>query len=188
MIKYQFSSLGGKESSNENLWKGLKVEIHLKSSYFSIVCQLKCRFKCYLKIIHILHPHYHLKMIWHVLQNTQKSKCICIHEIIQLIIITMKMKMKNTSHRCDILRPRSRHGRKYSKYKNCLVMMMLLCIKQYLSNIWDSMHEEVKQHWGWVGKKRCLLKRALKSLHGGTWATTMRPVSIESTFLSFDLI
>ena len=47
----------------------------------------------------------------------------------------MKMKMKNTSHRCDILRPRSRHGRKYSKYKNCLVMMMLLCIKQHLSNI-----------------------------------------------------
>ena len=28
----------------------------------------------------------------------------------------MKMKMKNRSHRCDINRPRSRHGRKYSKH------------------------------------------------------------------------
>ena len=27
------------------------------------------------------------------------------------------MKMKNRSHRCDINRPRSRHGRKYSKHK-----------------------------------------------------------------------
>ena len=49
------------------------------------------------------------------------------YETIQLIIMTMKMKMKNRSHIYDINRPRSRHGRKYSKYKNCLVMMMLLC-------------------------------------------------------------
>ena len=28
--------------------------------------------------------------------------------------------------------------------------MMLLCLKQHLSNIWSSIHEEVKQHWGWV--------------------------------------
>ena len=26
------------------------------------------------------------------------------------------MKMKNISHRCNIKRPRSRHGHKYSKY------------------------------------------------------------------------
>ena len=31
-------------------------------------------------------------------------------------------------------------------------MMMLICIKQYLSNIWSSIHERVKQHWGWVEK------------------------------------
>ena len=35
--------------------------------------------------------------------------------------------MKNRSHRYDINRPRSRHGHKYSKYKNGLVMMMLIC-------------------------------------------------------------
>ena len=31
-------------------------------------------------------------------------------------------------------------------------MMMVICIKQHLSNIWSSIHEKVKQHWGWVEK------------------------------------
>ena len=66
------------------------------------------------------------------------------------------MKMKKRSHRYDINRPRSRHGHKYSTYKNYLITIMLICIKQQLSNIWSSIHEKVKQHWGWVGKKHCL--------------------------------
>ena len=37
--------------------------------------------------------------------------------------------MENRSHRNDINRPKSRHGHKYSKYKMCLSMMLLLCIK-----------------------------------------------------------
>ena len=44
---------------------------------------------------------------------------------------------------------RARHGHKYTKYKN---MMILVCIKQHLSNIWISIHENVNEHWGWVGK------------------------------------
>ena len=60
---------------------------------------------------------------------------VCIHEIIRLIIMKLKMKMKNRSHRYDIKRLRPRHGHKYSKYKKYLSMMMLLCIKQYLTNI-----------------------------------------------------
>ena len=48
----------------------------------------------------------------------------------------------------DINRPMSRHGHKYSKYEKCLSKMMLTCIKQHLSNIWSSIHEKVKQHWG----------------------------------------
>ena len=42
------------------------------------------------------------------------------------------MKMKNRSHRYDINRPRSRHGRKYNKYMY-LTMMMLINIKQTLA-------------------------------------------------------
>ena len=34
--------------------------------------------------------------------------------------------------------------------------MMVKCIKQHLSNIWSSIHEEVKQRQGWVEKYRFL--------------------------------
>ena len=47
----------------------------------------------------------------------------------------MKMEIKNRSLRYDINRSRSKDGHKYSKYKKCLSMMMLICIKQHLSNI-----------------------------------------------------
>ena len=66
------------------------------------------------------------------------------------------MDAKSWSHRSDINKPTSRYGRKYSKYKNCLGMMMLICIKQHLNNIWNLIHEKVKQQWGRVGKKFCL--------------------------------
>ena len=46
----------------------------------------------------------------------------------------MKIGIKNRSHRYDINRLTSSHGHKYSEDKNCLSMMMLLCITQQLSN------------------------------------------------------
>ena len=46
-----------------------------------------------------------------------------------------KTKQKQTTRRHGISKPKSRHGHKYSKYKKCLNMMMLICIKQRLSNI-----------------------------------------------------
>ena len=45
---------------------------------------------------------------------------------------------------------------KYTKYKMCLSVMMIICIKQHLSNNWSSIHEYFKQHWSWVEQKRCL--------------------------------
>ena len=47
----------------------------------------------------------------------------------------MKTKIKNTSHRYDINRPRPRHGHKYSKYKKCLIMIMLVSIRQHPSKL-----------------------------------------------------
>ena len=38
------------------------------------------------------------------------------------------MKMKNGLHRYDKNRPKSKHEHKYSKYKKCFNMMMLLYI------------------------------------------------------------
>ena len=42
---------------------------------------------------------------------------------------------ENRSLRYNINRPKSGHWHKYSKYKKCLSLMMLLCIKQHPSNI-----------------------------------------------------
>ena len=47
------------------------------------------------------------------------------------------------SHKYYIIRPRSVHGHKFSNYKKCLGMMMLICIKQHLSKICSSIHEKV---------------------------------------------
>ena len=68
----------------------------------------------------------------------------------------IRLKIKNGSQRHEINRPRPRDGQKYTKYELCLSTMMVICIKQYLSKNWSSVHEKIKQHWGWVEKKHCL--------------------------------
>ena len=62
------------------------------------------------------------------------------------------LKIKNWSQRFDINRPIPRYGHKYTKYKMYLSKMVVICIKQQLSNIWSSIDEKVKQHWGWIEK------------------------------------
>ena len=37
-----------------------------------------------------------------------------------------------------------------------LSIMMVICIKQHLSNILSWIHEKVKQRWDWEEKTRCL--------------------------------
>ena len=95
----------------------------------------------YLQIIHILHPCYHPKIIGYILKNSKRTTV-------------------SVSHRYNINRPRSRHGHKCPEYKKCLSMMMFTCIKQHLSNIGDSVHEKVQQHWHWVKKQRCLHEKS----------------------------
>ena len=40
-------------------------------------------------------------------------------------------------------------------------MMMLICIKRHLRNIWSSIHEKVKQRWGWLEKKALVIKKSV---------------------------
>ena len=61
---------------------------------------------CYLKIIHIFHQRFYPKVIKNILKNKQKNKCVCIYEIIQLIMMKIKLRMKNRSHRFDINKPK----------------------------------------------------------------------------------
>ena len=51
--------------------------------------------------------NYQPRIITHILKNKQKNKCVCIHKIIRLIIMKMKMKKERRSHRYDINRPSS---------------------------------------------------------------------------------
>ena len=54
---------------------------------------------CYLKIIQILQSRFHPKVIRYTLKYKQKNKCVCIHEIMNLIIMKIKIKIKNKSRR-----------------------------------------------------------------------------------------
>ena len=65
----------------------------------------------------------------------------------------MTRKMKN-GWRCDINTPRPRHRHKYTKYKMCFSIMMVMCIKQHLTSIWSSIHKKVKQRGDWVEKRK----------------------------------
>ena len=76
--------------------------------------------------------------------------CVCCNEV-------WKKDKKEQGY--GINRHRPRHGHKYTKYKKCISMMMFIYVKQHLSNIWSSVHEKVKQNWGWV-KIKCCLKKA----------------------------
>ena len=65
------------------------------------------------------------------------------------VIWLMKDEAENKyrSQRYDINWPRqSRHRHRYAKYKMSLSIMMVICIKQHLSNTWCLIHEKVKQH------------------------------------------
>ena len=72
---------------------------------------------------------------------------------------------ENGPHKNGLNRPRSRHVGKFSKYKTCLSITMLIYIKQPLSNIWSSIREKVKQHWGWVEKIAFLIKKRVNRLY-----------------------
>ena len=66
--------------------------------------------------------------------------------------------MKKRSQWYDINRPRPRHGHKYTKYKMCLGIIMVICIKQHLSKILNSIHEKVTQQLKLSWKKSVAYK------------------------------
>ena len=42
---------------------------------------------------------------------------------------------------------------------------MGICIKQHLRSILSSVHEKVKQYWGWVGKSVAYLKKRVLPIY-----------------------
>ena len=61
---------------------------------------------------------------------------------IWLMMVKVRLKIRNRSHRYNIIRPRHRYGNKYTKYKIYLSMMKFICINQHLNNVWGSIHEK----------------------------------------------
>ena len=51
------------------------------------------------------------------------------------MIMKMRLKMKNRSHRWGINRPTPKHGHRYIKYNIHLIIMMVVGIKQDLTYI-----------------------------------------------------
>ena len=104
-----------------------------------------------------------------------KNKYVYLNEDIWLMAKKMRLKMKNRSSRYDINRPRRWHGHKYTKYKICLDMMMVISIRQHLSYIWSLIYEKVKQHWhrrhrtSWTSSERLMYVQFTSCVYGGGW-------------------
>ena len=56
----------------------------------------------------------------------------------------MKLEIKNRSKRFEITWPRSGCGNKYTKHKMCISIMIVIYIKQHLSNIYSTIYNKVK--------------------------------------------
>ena len=70
-----------------------------------------------------------------------KNEYVSLNEVTWLMPMRMRLKMKNRWYSYDSIGPRARHGQKYTKYKMCLSIMMVVCNKQQISskiNSWKS--------------------------------------------------
>ena len=86
---------------------------------------------------------YQTKIIGNILKRVQKILCL-----FMINYNRNKVENENRSYRYERNRPCHRHEHKYTKCNMCVSMVMIICTKQYLSNIVSSDHEKVKQHRG----------------------------------------
>ena len=78
----------------------------------------------FLKITRLLRSRYQPKILRDILKKYNKE--VCVNEVILLMTMKRRQKMENRSQRYNIIRPRPTHGHKYTKYKLCLGIMMVL--------------------------------------------------------------
>ena len=83
---------------------------------------------------------------WIVMSNTRFFINNTLYDNRGYMTMKMRLRMKNISYRYNINRPKPDKD----TYKMSFGIMMVICIKQHLSNIWNSANEKVKQHWAWV--------------------------------------
>ena len=96
----QYTSLHAFFSYMQHFYKQRQTKIGKKSSN-----TLRLDF-WHSETIGIFHPRYHLTITGHILKNKQRNKHACIREIMQLIKMKMKTKIKIDSGKYGINRPR----------------------------------------------------------------------------------
>ena len=64
-----------------------------------------------------------------------RNKYVYLNEVIWLMTMKKMLKMKKRSHRYNINRPRPTNGHKYTKYKMCFSVKIVICIKEHPNNI-----------------------------------------------------
>ena len=116
-----------------------------------------------------------------------KNNCVCFDNVMWLMTMKMRLKIKSRSQRYDINWPKPRHGHKYTKYKACLSMMVIFS-KQHLSNIWSWIHEKVKQHWGWVEKSVAYTKKRARCCGFKFCCSYLSKITFTYTFCLFVLL
>ena len=62
-------------------------------------------------------------------------------------------------------------------------IMILICITQHLSNIWNSSHKKVKQHWACV-KKSIAYKKTCRGPRLSFWLTLVFPFRLLPSLLN----
>ena len=77
--------------NRQHFYKQRQAEIGKNKQMLSNTLRLNFS---YFKIIHILRPRYHTKVMGHILQIKQKSKCVFTRENTWLIMMKMKIKIK----------------------------------------------------------------------------------------------
>ena len=98
-----------------------------------------------------------------------KNKCFCFNEVVWLWQWKWGWNWKKRPHRYNIERPRPRHGHKYTKYKMCLGIKMVICIKQHLSNIWSWIHKKLRNTDAGLKKKALLIKKSVYYVYCQLW-------------------
>ena len=68
-------------------------------------------------------------------EKCSRNKCVCFNDVIWLMSIKIRLKVKSRSQRYDINKPRPTNGHKYTKHKMCLSIMIVICIKQQVSSV-----------------------------------------------------
>ena len=94
-----------------------------------------------------------------IYKKCAKYKCACFTDVIRLMTIKVRLKMKNRLQRYNINRPKPRHRSKYTNYKMYISIMPLYVLSYTLKLNWWKSQATLRLTW----KKALLIKKRVHS-------------------------